>query len=131
MTDQTNPGIPINAIAATLMSSSYERPEQLLVASGKAPLGYVSRLPGRSPVGPQLKWKGGGLAVLVALGGGGRHHENSLRTRHPAWVSSSCGARTLELTGAPADGFSLSLAEVPDPRVGVAAGVSGHQKLRS
>lgn len=28
-------------------------------------MGYVSGSPGRSPVGPQLKWKRGGLAVLV------------------------------------------------------------------
>lgn len=94
------------------MSSSHERPEQLLVASGEAPLGYVSCLPGRSPVGPQLRWEGGGLAVLVALQAV-RHHENTLRTRHPAWVPSSGGARTLELAGAPADGFSVSFAKSP------------------
>lgn len=39
VTDQISPGVPINAITATLMSSSYKRPEQPLLVSGKAPVG--------------------------------------------------------------------------------------------
>ena len=63
--------------------------------------------------------------------GGVRCHENTLRTRCPAWVSSSCGARTLECSGTHTAGLSVSSARVPASRVGGAVGVSGHQRLRS
>lgn len=73
---------------------------------------------GKSPVGSQLKWKGGGLAVCVALESV-QCHEDTLRTRCPAWVSSSYGARTPECSGTPTDGFSVSSAKVPALGVGV------------
>lgn len=72
----------------------------------------------------------GWLSVPVALESV-QCHEDTLRTRRPAWVSSSCGARTPECSGTPTDGFSVSSAKVPALGVGVAAGVSGHRRLKS
>ena len=63
--------------------------------------------------------------------GGVRCQENTLRTCRPAWVSSSCGARTRECSGTHTAGLSVSLARVPTSRAGGAVGVSGHQRLRS
>lgn len=47
--------------------------------------------------------------------GGVQCQEDTLRTRPSAWVPSSCGARTLELSRAPADG---SLSQSPRPEGG-------------
>lgn len=128
VTDQISPEVPINAITATLMRSSYERPEQPPLASGKAPVGGVSRLPGRSPVGPQLKWKGGRLAIPVALGVCGSMRILAGPTTQPgappAVVRGPWGSQAL-----PADGFSSCSAEVPALRVGVAAGGRGEAEM--
>nr|XP_012594070.1 uncharacterized protein LOC105856756 isoform X5 [Microcebus murinus] len=41
-TDEMSPDVPINTISASLTSSTEERPEQPLSASGKAPVGLLT-----------------------------------------------------------------------------------------
>lgn len=68
VTDKTHSGVSINSFTAASVHSSYKWPEQPLLASGTAPVGYVSCLPWKVACGTPAGVEGRRLAALVALG---------------------------------------------------------------